>query len=121
MLYHGSRYCAVVGRDRTAPALVSATVDLTGVVLTLVFSEAVTAVSWDGLVSVTGDITSETFFTLSSGNGTATVVMDSAGGAFLEGETLALDYAGPGVEDLAGNDLADIANASVTNNSEFTG
>jgi hypothetical protein len=101
--------------DETAPTLASATVAADGTTVTLAFSEAVTAAAWADLFSIEGTVTTLQFLQYTSGSGSATVVFEVLD-PIQEGETVTLDYVGPGVEDMVGNDLANITDAAVTNN-----
>jgi hypothetical protein len=102
------------GEDVTDPTLLSATIDATGLVLTLVFSEAVTS-PVEGYAS----------FTIDPSGGAAVIEITDAPGSTLgfsinreiaEGETVTLDYTPGDIEDLAGNPLAAITDFPVTNN-----
>lgn len=111
------------GVDTTAPTLLSATVDETGLLLTLVFSEAVVAGA-DGFstgfsITTDGDAVVATY---SSGTGTTTLVYD-LDATVASADTLTLDYTQPGdgIQDAAANLLASFANTPVTNNSTQTG
>lgn len=106
------------GADVTAPTLLSATIDEAGTSLTLVFDEAVTfgAGGNGGWVpTLTGGAATLTY---ASGAGTTTLVYTLSRTVDL-GETGTVAYTQPsgGVEDAAGNDLAEIVDGAVTNNS----
>lgn len=109
------------GGDATAPTLQSATVDETGLILTLVFDEAVTVGSGGSggcqVNSSDGNMTPA----YASGDGTDTLLYDLPRLAY-DDETLTLDYTQPGdgIEDASGNDLEAISGAAVTNDSGIT-
>lgn len=109
--------------DITAPTFSSATIPAAGNVINLVFSEAVKFgaggnAGWTFTMSG-GAVTAS----YSSGTGTSTLVY-SLSRTVLVGETktagLAYSQPGNGVEDNAGNDLATVSGAAVTNNSTQT-
>jgi hypothetical protein len=99
------------GRDSTAPTLVSATVDVAGTTLTLVFSEAVTGVA-------TADFALSGSHALSNVGGSGTTWTMTCG-QVNQGETLTLNYTGTAVKDLANNQMATFSGTAVTNNSTF--
>jgi hypothetical protein len=108
------------GEDNTAPDFDSAYIDAQGDNLYVTWSEAVTDGGLDGGefnldCSVGGD---DIALTYASGDTTSTWVF-SITGIVYQGETCNLDFDGGAdeVEDAAGNDLADITDASVTNSS----
>lgn len=107
--------------DTTPPTLSSATIGTDGETFTFVFDENVNigtggSSGWSITMSSAGSDT----LTYSSGDGTDTLVY-TFGTVIDAGETVTagLDYTQPGdgIEDDAGNDLATIDDASVTNNS----
>lgn len=115
-----SRLIAV--SDTTAPTLTSTTVSSDGVTVTTVFSEPVNKTSYTtGDLNIDGTVTNNNL-TYSSGNGTNTLVWTAAS-TIMSGETLDIDFNGAAnsIEDLAGNDLAAITNASVFNGSSQSG
>lgn len=102
-----------LGPDVTDPELVEATIDTTGAVLTLSFSELVIGVSLAD-------------YTLSQG-----ALSNMAGSGFTrtftvtppvsEPDVVTLDYDGTTTEDIAGNPLATFSNFAVENNSNVGG
>jgi hypothetical protein len=99
--------------DITPPTLSSATIDETGLILTLVFSEAVTGN--DGFtVDPSGAAATLAY---DSGDGTSTLVFDISR-EITEEETVTLDYTPGDVEDGSANALEAIADFAVPNNSE---
>jgi len=111
------------GADVTAPTLSSATIAANGTTLTLVFDETV-AVGAGGNGGFNVDASTggtNVTATYASGSGSNTLVY-TLGTTILSGETCDLDYTQPGngIEDTAGNDLASITSAAVTNNSTQT-
>lgn len=114
-------------QETTPPLLTSATFTVVDGVptLTTAFSEQVAVgAGGSGGVSVTGTYGGVKVATLASGDGTNTLVWTLPVEAYRAEETLTLDYVPPGagLEDLAGNALAAITDAAVTNESsvEFT-
>lgn len=108
--------------DETAPELVSATVEEDGETLTLVFDENVNVgTGGNGGFALTASGGAATL-TYASGDGTTTLVYDISR-VVEDDETLTLDYTQPGdgIEDDAGNDLANIEDEAVTNDSEEAG
>jgi hypothetical protein len=105
------------GGDATAPTLVSATIAADGLTWALVFSEAVTGLAgYVAEFTLDGSVLGADFLNYQSGNGTATLAF-TGNSPIVTAEVVTLDYTGPLVEDLAGNDLANFAGFSVTNNS----
>lgn len=109
--------CELVGDstpDADAPALESATVAASGLTLTLVFSEEVTATAFTGftLDATFGAVTA----TYSSGDGSDTIVF-SLSRTIDAAETVTLDYTPGTVRDWAANTLAAISDEAVTNGS----
>jgi len=100
------------------PTLTSATVDTTGEVLTLVFSEAVTVPIGTSGLQLNASVGGAFLPMYSSGNGSATVVFSIAS-PILDAETVTLDFTqiGVGIRDMAGTALAAITDRAVTNNS----
>ena len=107
--------------DTTAPTLQSATIGTDGETWTLVFDETVNIGSggnggWSVTMTTAGSVT----LTYSSGDGSDTLVY-TGGTTVNSGDTASngLDYTQPGdgIEDNTGNDLANIDDASITNNS----
>lgn len=108
--------------DETAPELVSATVEEDGETLTLVFDENVNVgTGGNGGFALTASGGAATL-TYASGDGTTTLVYDISR-VVEDDETLTLDYTQPndGIEDDAGNDLANIEAEAVANDSEQVG
>jgi len=97
--------------DVTPPELTSATVAGDGETVTLVFTEPVT-VSGAGF-----ELSGSNALTYSSGSGTDTLVLTADAPVFV-GEVVTLDYTPGNCADLAGNALAAISGAAVTNDSE---
>lgn len=108
--------------ETTPPTLVSASVDTTGQLLTLVFSEAVTFGAGGNtgfsLSATNGAVTP----VYASGSGTTTLVYGWVSRLIYSTETVTLGYTQPGngVEDLVGNDLATFSGSAVTNGSTQT-
>lgn len=103
--------------DVTPPTLTSATIDAAGTSLTLLFNEIVNiGAGGNGgfVVTMSGGASALTY---ASGAGSNTLVYTLAR-TIEAGETGTLAYTQPGngVEDAAGNDLATIGSAAVTNN-----
>jgi hypothetical protein len=99
--------------DITPPTLSSATIDATGLIMTLVFNESVTG--HDGFtVDPSGAAATLAY---DSGDGTNTLVFDISR-EITEDETVTLDYTPGDVEDASANALEAIADFEVTNNSE---
>jgi hypothetical protein len=100
------------GGDTTAPTLQSATIQAAGLTINLVFDEAVTF----GAGGNAGWI-----LTMSGGiiNGAAVTLVYTLSRKVFSDETGSLSYTQPGsgVEDLAGNDLANIVGGAVINSS----
>lgn len=112
------------GPDTTPPTLVSATIPAAGNVINLVFDEAVSiGAGGSGGWTVTMSGGAVTLGT-PTGSGTTTLAFPLSR-TVLSGETktAGLSYTQPanGVEDLAGNDLATLTSAAVTNNSTASG
>lgn len=92
-------------------SLSSATIDATGLVLTLVFNT--TATGHDGFtIDPSGGAATLTY---NSGDGSNTLVFDISREITWD-ETVFLDYSGGDVEDALGNQLSDITDRLVTNN-----
>jgi hypothetical protein len=104
------------GRDLAPPTLVSVTVAADGQTWTLVFSEPVTETGYVGEFAFNAEFFGPDFLGYDSGSGTNTLVFSSA--IMLAGEIITLSYAGAVIEDLAGNDLAEIIDRPVDNQSE---
>jgi uncharacterized repeat protein (TIGR02059 family) len=106
--------------DGTAPLLVSATIPSSGLGLTLVYNEALDAgsVPAPGAYALAG---TAAVVTAVSVVGTSVILTLSP--AVLAGEIVTLTYTAGGapVQDLAGNDAANLAGQAVTNNSTAGG
>jgi uncharacterized repeat protein (TIGR02059 family) len=106
-------------RDSTAPTLTTATIPAAGTTMILAFSEVV-AIGAGGnggwVPTLTGGAATLTY---ASGDGSASLTY-TLNRTVDEAETGTLAYTQPtnGVEDLTGNDLANIAAAAITNDSE---
>jgi hypothetical protein len=108
------------GGDPDLPTLTSATIGASGILISLLFSEAVTHNTETGwtITMIKGALT----MAYSSGSGTNTLVY-TLSRAVKTGETgtVAWTAAANTIEDTSGNDLATIASAAVTNDSTDTG
>lgn len=107
--------------DVTAPTISSVTVGTDGDTVTIVFTEAVTDGGLDGGefdIDCDGDSGANNVLVYSSGDTTNTWVF-TATSTVQSGETCDLDFDGDAdeAEDGAGNDLADVTDGAVTNNS----
>lgn len=111
----GAKLSGGGGPDVTAPTLSSATIDATGLLLTLVFNEAVTGHDGFALDPSGANVT----LTYDSGDGTNTLTFDISR-AIAGDETATLDYAPGDVEDGAGNTLEAISDEAVTNLGYFS-
>lgn len=109
-----ARFVAVVSSgariDLLAPRLNSASIDPTGLILTLSFDEAITG-NAGFTITPSGGAATLAYVT---GEGSAGLQFDISR-AIEEGETITLDYAAGDVEDLAENALATIEDRAVTN------
>lgn len=112
---------ATGGGDTTPPTLSTATIGTNGTTWTFVFSETVSvgaggSAGWAVTMSTAGAET----LTYISGSGSATLIY-SGSVEVLTGETVSvgLNYTQPGngIEDAAGNDLANVASHAVVNSS----
>jgi hypothetical protein len=107
-------------QDLTAPTLQNSVVQSTGTTINLTFSETV-SIGAGGNGGWTIDMSggSGEGLSYSSGSGSSTLVYTITGRTINYGETGTVAYTQPGngVEDGAGNDLATIASAAVSNNS----
>jgi len=108
--------------DTTPPTITTATINVDGDVLTLVFSEVVTVNTSTGFtLGMSGGAAGLTY---TSGSGTNILVYAITGRNIDTAETGTLDYAtvANGIEDAAGNDLASTGESdiSVTNNSTYS-
>jgi hypothetical protein len=90
-------------------------VEPSGTSLTCVFSEPVVNTGIGISLDDGGPGITTTY---ASGSGTNTMVF-TLGRPVVNGEVVTLDYASPGITDLAGNQLGSITGASVTNNSTY--
>ncbi len=99
------------GADSTSPTVISATVDTTGLVWTIVFSEAVAGMTGSGFTTA-GGIT----LTYTSGNNTGTGVF-AGSSALYTGVTDTLTYTPGTIADATGNALQAFSGAAITNNS----
>lgn len=99
-------------QDVIAPTLSAASIDATGLVLTLAFDEAVTGSDAFTIDPSGGAAT----ITYTAGTGTATLTFGISR-AIAGSETVTLDYAAGDVADLASNALVTITDGAVTNNS----
>lgn len=113
--------CSVLP-DTGLPTLNSATIPSAGTSITLNFSETVTCSTCTGWTIDMSGGTGEGM-SYSSGSGSANLVYTITGRTINSGETGTVAYTQPGngIEDVAANDLATIASASVTNNSTQSG
>lgn len=105
--------------DATAPTLMTAAVNAAGTQLTMVFTEPVTfGAGGNGGFVLNSSFEGAIVPAYASGVGTNTLVFTLGTVVSSSGIcTLAYTQPGNGVEDLAGNDLANIAAQAVTNNS----
>lgn len=102
--------------DETAPTASTPSIDATGLLFTIPFSESVDATTKTGItLTCTGGAVGNTY---KSGAGSATWVYD-LDRALNQGETCTWAYATPGtgIKDLAANALANFTGAAVTNGS----
>lgn len=109
------------GGDVTAPTLNTATIGSSGTTITLAFDESVSVGSGgSGGWALTMSGGSAITLTYSSGSGSSSLVY-SLSRTVNSGETVSsgLNYTQPGdgIEDSAGNDLANVSSHAVTNNS----
>jgi hypothetical protein len=108
--------------DETAPTVSTATIDVTGTTLTIVFSEPVIAnVSTGFVMTMNGGAAGLTYV---SGSNTNTLLYNITGRAIDTAETGTLAYTQPGngIEDTSANDLASFFGGTaetVTNNSDY--
>lgn len=104
-----------VSGDDVAPVLVSAVIDSAGTTLTLTYDEALDETSEPATTAWTLAGTSST---VSARNVTGSTVVLTLNPAVYRHETITLDYTAPGtnVQDLAGNDAANLNDQVVTNN-----
>jgi hypothetical protein len=101
--------------DTSPPVLVSATVDQSGLVLTLIFSEAVTADDW----SKTRFLMLHYSTAYNSGDAVDTVMFDITDGPVNPKDDELLSYDGSGtVHDIAGNSLVPFTDFALTNNTK---
>lgn len=110
--------------DTTAPTITSATVDTSGTLLSIVFSETVVAnINTGFTLTMSGG---EGVLSYASGSNSNTLVYNITGRTIDDDETgvAGLDYVQPGsgIEDLSGNDLASTGETdiNVTNNSTYS-
>jgi hypothetical protein len=109
------------GADTTPPTLSTVTISTDGTTWTLAFNEAVTFGAGGNSGFTTSMSGGSVTLTYSSGSGSSSLVYTGSRTVF-SGETGTLNYTQPsnGVEDTAGNDLANVSNKTVTNNSSQT-
>jgi hypothetical protein len=113
---YGTGYVPPPPPPDVPPTLVSATIDATGMFLTLVFSEAV---QWDYDFTYITLVVNATTVTLSGGSGSGTSTLTATlGTPALEGEEALFTYDpfNESIQDLAGNPLGGLADLPVTNN-----
>lgn len=103
------------GGDSVAPTVTARTIDAAGTSLTLTFSEAVTGSTGFSLTASGGAVTPS----YASGSGTSSYTF-TLSRTIAQGETVTLSYTPGNVADGAGNALASITNAAVTNSSTQT-
>lgn len=108
--------------DTTPPTITSATINVGGDTLTLVFDEVVTVNTSTGFtLGMSGGAAGLTY---TSGSGTNTIVYAITGRNIDTAETGTLDYVtvANGIEDASGNDLASTGetDVAVTNNSTYS-